>query len=353
MKTSIISVKTLLAKVKRANQLISNSMIVPIIENLRFVNGKIISTDLQNHLVLDNSGFEGEFLLPAKQLAKILAVLDKNAEIDIKTNPETFKTTLNVVGTNKTFTLGGDNIDDFPELPICDIEIGNITSTDISSISKALPYCGKDDFRPAMKCVHIGSDIVATDGHRMMFLPIDGKLSDLALIDSSSAKLLSEFTEAKVFKNKTHCQFVDKTEALICFNVSENYPQYSQAIPTNNPIKCVVSTKEIKETVKLALLAANTTTQQCVLKMSENCLNISSEDFDFGTEFADNLKAVVSGVEGSFSIGINGKFFLEYINNTDNDITTIEASMPNKAMILNGEHLIMPVTIRNSQPILP
>lgn len=346
MKTTIITVKTLLAKVKRANQLVGNSMVVPIIENLHFTNGKIISTDLHNHLVIDNSGFEGEFLIPAKQLAKVLTVLDKNAQIDIKTNSETFKTTLNVVGTNKTFTLVGENTCDFPPLPKCETEIGNITSIDISNIAKALPYCGKDDLRPALKCVNIGTDIVATDGHRMMFFPIDGKLSDLALVDSSSAKLLCDFTEAKVFKTNSNLSFVDKTETLICRVVDERFPNYSQVLPISNPIKCTISVKEIKETVKLALLAANTTTNKLVLQMSQNCLNVSSEDLDFGTEFSDNLKANVLGVETDFTIGINGKFFLEYINQTNKDSITIEASMPNRAMILNGEHLIMPLMLK-------
>lgn len=346
MKTSILTVKTLLAKVKRANQLVSNSMIVPIIENLYFTNGKIISTDLHNHLVLDNSGFEGEFLIPAKQLAKVLAVLDKNAEIDLQTNSETFKTTLNVVGTNKTFTLVGENVCDFPPLPKCDLEIGNITGIDISNIAKALPYCSKDDLRPAMKCVNIGTDIVATDGHRMMFFPIDGKLSDLALVDSSSAKLLCDFTEAKVFKTSSHLSFVDKTETLICRIVDERYPQYAKALPQNNPIKITVPTKSIKETVKLALLSANSTTNQCVLNVFADKLNVSSNDLDFGTSFADTLDAKVLGVETTFTIGINGKFFLEYINQTDKDSITIKASMPNRAMILNGEHLIMPITLK-------
>jgi DNA polymerase III sliding clamp (beta) subunit (PCNA family) len=57
------------------------------------------------------------------------------------------------------------------------------------------------------------------------------------------------------------------------------------------------------------------------------------------------LPANVKGNEGLFEIGFNGTFLLEFAEDVKEEVLSFEFSAPNRAAIINGNRLVMPVML--------
>jgi DNA polymerase-3 subunit beta len=347
MKNKTIKIETLLKALKFLKQVISNRPILPILENVLFIDGKIIATDLQNFIEYNIGVNWGSFTLPANELTKLLSNLPKSSEISFINNPETYQTEILIIGTNKKFKLKGESHEDFPVVPKTEKSIGLLTQVDIIKIKSVLPYVCTDDYKPAMGGVYLNGEIASTDGHRLIWFKSDNKLKKSFILPSRAAKIINEEIHSVYYGKKDETEYINlKTEdySLITRAIDESYPDYKTVIPQKNPIKAEINRKAFIESLKLALLAANKTTHRIILEINSD-LKISSNDLDFETEFSDNIQVNVKGKKGLFEIGFNGKFLLEFAEDIQEEKIIFEFSEPHKAAIINGNRLLMPVML--------
>jgi len=105
--------------------------------------------------------------------------------------------------------------------------------------------------------------------------------------------------------------------------------------------------------LKRNAIYANKTTNQVVLNIDNNALEVSSQDLDFSNEAKEQLTCNYQGTP--IMIGFNARFLIEMLSVIESDEVKLELSEPNSAGILcpsvenEGEKitmLVMPVMMK-------
>jgi len=131
---------------------------------------------------------------------------------------------------------------------------------------------------------------------------------------------------------------------MICRLIDERFPDYENAIPTNNPNTLTINRLEILSSLRRISIYSNRTTHQVRMKMALNDLVISAEDLDYSNEANERLMCEYNGDD--MEIGFNAKFLIEVLGNLSSKTITFELSAPNRA------GLIIPVDQEENEDIL-
>lgn len=348
----IVSSSALLKQLATINGVVSTNPIVPILENFLFQLDKsqltATASDLQTVMVTEievESTDKGSIAIPAKLLLDTLRGLPEQP-ITIKIDTDTFGT--EIVSANGRYKLSGENPIDFPKIPAVGKAFSvEMTSSALSSaISNTIFATSTDDLRPAMTGVFVQfatdkATFVATDGHRLIRysrLDITSDSDNTMIIPRKALNLLksslptenmpvqAEFSQSNAFFRFANIR-------MICRLIDERFPDYENAIPTNNPNMLTISKGELANSLKRISIYANRSTHQIRLRMSPpNELTISAEDLDYSNEANERLLCEYNGDE--MEIGFNAKFLIEMINNINSSTITFELSAPNRASIV-------------------
>lgn len=270
---------------------------------------------------------------------------------------------------------------------------------DLTHLKTAIGFVSNDDLRPAIKCISLGKHIAASDGHRLFFqepirelpsfmdsrfieqetLTVKERASNI-LLHKSFAKLISDYekNDVSIYINQEenkleNLKFDYKGEKEIlyvntnvCFilgdmtvfvkSIDEKYPDYVNVIPikdeSRNFIDVTFNRKELIKSCKLALGFANTITHRGILSFGEEEVILSAGDADYSREFKKPVKVLElitsHNVEKEVlikRIGINLKLMIECLNISKNKDVQITFWNENRAMILDGNTLLMPAMI--------
>ncbi len=369
----IVSTSTLLKHLQAVSGALSNSAVLPILENFLFEikdSTLIISaTDLQTSMTTSlavESKEGGKIAVPSKILLDTLKTLPEQP-IAFSVDDTTFA--IEISAGDGKYRLSGENGEDFPKIPTVD----NASSVNLpasvlaEAISKTIFAVSNDELRPAMTGVFCqlspqNVTFVATDAHKLVrYRRNDAKADEatsfilprkaLNLLKSS---LPSEDLNVSIEYNSTSAFFKFANINLICRLIDERYPDYEAVIPQNNPNKLTLERALFLNCLKRVVIFANKTTHQVRLKISGAELHISSEDIDFANEAHERISCQFDGDD--MEIGFNAKFLIEMLNNLSGEEVTIEMSTPNRAGILfpsiKDENedilmLVMPVMLNN------
>lgn len=359
----VVSSSVLLKQLSAVNGVVSTNPIVPILENFLFsLDGNLLTvtaSDLQTVMITEievEEGDKGAIAVPAKLLLDTLRGLPEQP-ITFNVDEETFGT--EIVSDNGRYKLSGENPIDFPKTPA----VNHGQSVEFSSaalgmaIANTLFATSTDDIRPAMTGVFVqmgaeNATFVATDGHRLVrYRRTDiQSASDTSMIiqrkalnllklclPSDDTLVRAEFTSSNAF-------FSFGNIRMICRLIDERFPDYENAIPTNNPNTLTISRAEILNSLKRISIYSNRTTHQIRLKMTLNDLVISAEDLDYSNEANERLMCEYNGEP--MEIGFNAKFLIEILSNLSCKTITFELSAPNRA------GLIIPVEQEDNEDIL-
>ncbi|RKD12855.1 DNA polymerase III subunit beta [Pelobium manganitolerans] len=369
----IVSTSTLLKHLQAVSGALSNSAVLPILENFLFEikdNSLIISaTDLQTSMTTSlavESKEGGKIAVPSKILLDTLKTLPEQP-IAFSVDDSTFA--IEISAGDGKYRLSGENGEDFPKIPT----VENASSVNLpasvlaEAINKTVFAVSNDELRPAMTGVFCqlspqNVTFVATDAHKLVrYRRNDAKAEEatsfilprkaLNLLKSS---LPAEDVNVSVEYNSTSAFFKFANINLVCRLIDERYPDYEAVIPQNNPNKLTLDRSLFLNCLKRVVIFANKTTHQVRLKISGAELHISSEDIDFANEAHERIGCQFDGED--MEIGFNAKFLIEMLNNLSGDEVTIEMSTPNRAGILfpsvKDENedilmLVMPVMLNN------
>ena len=369
----VVSSSALLKQLTAISGVITTNPIVPILENFLFQiqNGKltITASDLQTSMIADmdiDTRDNGSIAVPAKILIDTLKGLPEQ--------PVTFLVDENTYGVelvsdNGRYKLSGENATDFPRLPAVNKNYSVDFSSDVlaRAIGNTIFATSSDELRPAMTGVYFqlsGDNVtfVATDGHRLIRYRRSDMTSDSEIsmivprkalnllkstLPSETAVVRSEFSHSNAF-------FSFNNIRMICRLVDERFPDYENAIPSNNPNVLHISRLELLSSLRRISIYANRATNQVRLRITPTELFISAEDLDFSNEANERLICEYEGEE--MEIGFNARFLIEMLSNLTAHDVTIELSAPNRAgLIVPREKednedvlmLVMPVMLNN------
>jgi len=347
-----VSSSVLLKQLAAINGVVSTNPIVPILENFLFqLDGgslTVTASDLQTVMITEiqvESSDKGAIAIPAKLLLDTLRGLPEQP-IAIKVDNETFG--IEIVSENGRYKLSGENPIDFPKIPSVNRAFSvELSSTALmSAIVNTIFATSTDELRPAMTGVflQLGANhatFVATDGHRLIRyrrFDVKSNVDTTMIIPRKALNLLksslpSDNVTVKAEFSQSNAFFSFANIKMICRLIDERFPDYENAIPTNNPNVLTISRGEILNSLRRISIYSNRTTHQIRLKLTPpNELLISAEDLDYSNEANERLLCEYNGDE--MEIGFNAKFLIEMLNNVNSNSLSFELSAPNRAGIV-------------------
>ena len=346
-----VSSSVLLKQLAAINGVVSTNPIVPILENFLFqLDGgslTVTASDLQTVMITEiqvESSDKGAIAIPAKLLLDTLRGLPEQP-IAIKVDSDTFG--IEIVSENGRYKLSGENPIDFPKIPSVNRAFSvELSSTSLmSAIVNTIFATSTDELRPAMTGVflQLGANhatFVATDGHRLIRyrrFDVKSAVDTTMIIPRKALNLLKsslpDNVPVKAEFSQSNAFFSFANIKMICRLIDERFPDYENAIPTNNPNVLTISRGEILNSLRRISIYSNRTTHQIRLKLTPpNELVISAEDLDYSNEANERLLCEYNGDE--MEIGFNAKFLIEMLYNVNSNSLSFELSAPNRAGIV-------------------
>lgn len=360
----IVSSSVLLKQLAAINGVVASNPIVPILENFLFqLDGNtltVTASDLQTVMMTEievESGDKGGIAVPARLLLDTLRGLPEQP-ITFKIDEETFGT--EIISENGRYKLSGENPIDFPKVPAVNKTLSIELSAEVlgRAIANTIFAASTDDLRPAMTgmFVQLGAEnatFVATDGHRLIRYrrtDVNSTYGESMIIPRKALNLLksslpSDDTTVKADFSKSNAFFSFGNIKMICRLIDERFPDYENAIPTNNPNVLTINRVELLGSLRRISIYSNKTTHQIRLKLAQDDLTISAEDLDYSNEASERLACEYGGQE--MEIGFNAKFLIEMLSNLSSRVIALELSAPNRAGLIvpaekeAGEDILM------------
>ncbi len=144
----------------------------PVLRNVMLQDGRAVATDLDIAVMVDlPEATLGRYLLPFKQVSKLLAYVPGNQEVTIEMQGNT----VSLTWPEGSATYGTESVDDYPVIPEIKPVMRHSVSADIlvPALVSMLDYCAQEEAKPVLSSVilFLGSplEVGAGDGFRMAF----------------------------------------------------------------------------------------------------------------------------------------------------------------------------------------
>lgn len=320
-------------------KLVKANSVLPIMEDILFLNGKAVVTDLENYIMVPFTvpGLD-KIAIPARMFMKTLGMMpEMTAKMENNCSAHFFQSP------RKT-RLSGDNYENFPKFPFDDGTvypvIGKLNSEDMAKLKIAEYFISGDDRRPAMTGVYFNhqfkgkkSYICATDAHRLYYEELSTPLEESFILPSKAIDILLAFGgEWEI------CQSTAKGQ-LLCFTredglqvqtraIDARFPDILAVIPEDKPlVKLFASPDTMISEIKNAMEYSNRSTNQVLFSMNGK-MKFYSSDVDFGFEYTSEFEN-----KSQFEFAFSKKFPKQYkakdgrdirVNKEEGDIVLVQ-----------------------------
>ncbi len=282
---------------------------------------------------------EGEITLPVKKLVQIINLVPQQEVTFESDDGQTAR--LRSGGYNGR--LNGLKGEDFPPLPsFVDQHSYELPPQELLNMLRSVSYAqSSDENRYILNSVFFNFSegkltLVATDGKRMALISRDMKIDNEdegsiilpAKTVSELEKLLSQGKVAKISFNERQVAFdievgdesvengLVGSIYLVSKIVEGTYPNYKQVIPKEAEHRIKIDRELMLETINRIAVMTNEKQNSVKLKMSENCLEISSRSTELG-EAKEPIDIEYNGPE--VQIGFNPDFLQSPLRNISKD----------------------------------
>lgn len=334
---------------------------------------------------------DGECIVPYSQLRPIVDSLSGLDHIDVEVKSKKL-----VLSFEDYVNVSIDTInEEFPEQVELTDKAGifTIAVEKLMQLRKCLPFVSTDELRRCMFGVNfeLGDEInfVATDGHRLMKLNIDGwkRNKDAEELDKDKKEATAEpkksanSSEAnkpeatQVLVPKAFCNAIVsifKTlkegvltmaiegDTIAVFNsdvkvsgrlIDDRFPQYQSVIPTEHKGEIFIGAQHLCETVRRILTVSPTATNKVTLTSQADTLTLESNN-----EFGSGRAQVKIKSDIDIKIGFNGEYLVQLLNQYHGEIC-IQFETPLKAAVVKLKDknyqigLVMPIRIEEEQVV--
>lgn len=242
------------------------------------------------------------------------------------------------------------DMDKFPKVPELLRDrylIQESTKADIAAMIRALDYVSKDALRPAMMQVALNNGhIVATDAHKLLFVKAESEIYRNVLIQPDVVRMMNDlgWESATIYTQDQQVVVCNGPDMVYCRLIDEVYPKWEGVIPSERPISVEFDRKKMIDSIKQAMVFANDTSKIVEFNLNGSAV-LKACDVDFGTEYAKEFDGLYKHIGADINIGFNGSFLTDVLNDVSGDVVEIKMKEAKTAAIINGEVLLMPVTL--------
>lgn len=350
----IVTSTALLKNLQQISGVISANTVLSVLEDFLFeLRGNTLTltaTDLETmmrvQMEVNDAQGDGRICIPSKILTDYLKNLP---EQPITFNINVGELAIEMSSDVGKYRIGGEKADDFPKEPAP----GDTTQFTMPSIAllecinKTLFAVSADTLRPAMTGVYFeldttGITFVSTDAHRLVqFRRADiscptkeGFVVPKKPLQQLRATLAADETLLQLAYNSSHLFVTGAHLSLSCRLIDARFPDYKAVIPVDNPYRLTINRGDFVSALRRVSIFANKTTNQVVMDINGNALQISAQDIDFSYEGKEMLSCQYSGED--MKIAFNAKLMVEMVGNLDGNEIQVELSTPTRAGIFRS-----------------
>lgn len=350
----IVTSTVLLKNLQQIGGIISANNVLSVLEDFLFeLKGNTLTltaTDLETmmrvQVTVNDAEGEGRICIPSKIILEYLKNLPEQPVTFIVNESDL---SIDMSGNSGKYKIVGEKADDFPKEPSPgDTSEFSMTSIAlIESINRTLFAVSTDTLRPAMTGVyfemtHDGIGFVSTDAHRLVQLrrndvncPMQaGIVVPKKPLQQLRGTLPADDSELRLAFNSSHLFVTGSHLSLSCRLIDARFPDYRAVIPADNPYRLVINRSDFASALRRVNIFANKTTNQVLLDINGNSINISAQDIDFSYEGKETLSCQYSGED--MKIAFNAKLMVEIVNNLDGEEVVLELSTPSRAGIFRS-----------------
>jgi DNA polymerase-3 subunit beta len=344
----------------RAARAVSTRSPLPILQGLLVeVSGRVlrvtgtdldltVRTDLEVE-VLD----EGRTVVPARLLSEAVRKLPPGAVVLQAEGGE-----VELTGGGPRFRFREMPVDDFPALPVADLQEGlDIDGDDfLGALAQVAVAASHDDARPVLTGVYFesheeGLRLVATDSYRLALRDLPAIRGSLAgLIPVRALRELSRTIGAKkmtVAVGAREASFGSSRGTLTVRLIEGTFPPYRQLLPSDYPARLVVSRDGLLEAIDRAALVAEEHIP-VRLQLQEGGVELSVTRQDVGAE-TEHVAGEYHGEE--MTIAFNSRYLNDGVGAIEEEQVALDVIDPLKPGVVRGAegedflYLLMPVRL--------
>jgi len=354
---AVVNSGVLAKELKKLAPVIKKNTVLPILDcvKISFEKDKatLMATDLNTTVILESPcECKVPFVLIVEfnAFSDILAKINQSVTIELKDNEV-------LIHSDKgkfKFTKAGED-SEFPRIPdetfISTISVGD---TFFSSLYNA-DQCKGDDLRPNMNgaCIHLQKDslsIVATDAHILYKddFKIKTGLEKRLIIPNVFTQMVKQFSDAKLHISDKFVKAEEDGVVVISRLVDAVFVSYEVVLIPDIVYNLKTDRKDLITELSLVSTAANRATNLVSIEfLSDNCINIFSEDVDYGRE--GNTKINATHSVDFDRIGLNAAQAIKLLNLFTSEEVEFSFRSKEKSVFLRpaGE----PATLCLIQPI--
>lgn len=347
----IVTSTALLKNLQQISGVISANTVLSVLEDFLFeLKGNTLSltaTDLETmmrvQMEVSEAQGDGSICIPSKILLDYLKNLP---EQPVTFNINEQDLSIEMSSSVGKYKIGGEKATDFPKEPAPSDTTSFAMSSIalIESINSSLFAVSTDTLRPAMTGVYFEMEpdamsFVATDAHRLVQLrrtdvttpTKTGFVVPKKPLQQLRSTLPADDTQLELSYNASHLFVTSNNLSLSCRLIDAKFPDYKAVIPTDNPYKLIVNRTDFISALRRLSIFANKTTNQVVLEINGNSLQMSAQDVDFSFEGKETLSCQYSGED--MKIAFNAKLMVEMVGNLEGEDLQLDLSTPTRAGI--------------------
>jgi len=359
----MIKRKTFLEGLEIVKDSIGKQTALPILKNVKLTTRegtlRLHTTNLSTGttvLLKDISIFsDGEVLC---DVLKLMAIVKELPESEVRM--ETGEKGHLIMECEKShFRLFTMPPEEFPSEPeITENQLFPINNDFFDSLRKIKYAASKEDSRYNINGIYMGSDVVATDGHRMAVIRRKLGFDNIIIpIDFVNMVLKTKNRDERAFKAGCFNNvFFLESEDLNLFGrlIDGEFPDYSHVIPNDCLRYASAEKAKLFHAIKRIMLMSGKNYemrfefQPCSLVLSSFTPDLGNATEEIEIEYRSEMDK-----NKSFVIGLNGKYLLDMLETLENERVSI--GMGNELSPIKVEedsyvHILMPLRLTEPQP---
>lgn len=369
----VLSSNTLSARLQTISRVISPKNTLPIFECVLFrTDGTRLTltasdneTTLTTQLELVECDENIMFAVNARTIQDAIKEIPEQP-LSFYVNTTTMEVTVEYQ--NGKYQFMAQSADDYPTPPALEDDALTLSlpaSALQAAISRTLFASVDDPLRPVMGGLYFdlkgdAVTIVATDGRKMACSKILGLPEGPQggfILPRKPATFLKNFLvkepgDAVIRFSSRNALISTDSYTMNCRLIEGKYPRYESVIPQDNPNCVTVDRAAMLGTLRRVLIFSNANGSLIKLQLNESLMTVSCQDIDFSMSAEETLLCSYSGMP--LSIGFNGAFLLEVLNNLAGDEVVLKMADASRACVVvpseNAENedvlmLVMPMLL--------
>ncbi len=303
----------------------------------------ITGSDQENvmtaYMVITESENDGMIAVPAKRMLEITKEI-ANQPLTFYINDETKEIDIRFL--NGHFNFMGVDAAEYPQRRAMGEDVRRLeipASVVLKGIENTAFAVSTENVRPIMTGIYWDihqSDItfVSSDTHKLVrYINSESAPGFEAsfILPSKPASILrgiigKEEADIMITFDSKGATFELGDYLLSCLFINGNYPNYNRVIPTENPFELTVDRVSLMTALRRVSIFAAKSSNLVVLDIQPNEIILHAQDLDYGTSAEER---VVCNYEGNtMTIGFNGQFMIEILNNLHDESIVLKLSDP-------------------------